>query len=84
MPVCGGMKAYNERCVKYCSQGVQTWFYQSIPSAQDPILDLGTGDRCSVTRMAGEVDVHVSPVSPAQQSHSETVDHPGGQSDINK
>ena len=42
-----------------------------------------TGDRCSVTRLAGEVDVHVSTISPAQQSHSETTDHPGGQSDTN-
>ena len=37
-----------------------------------------TGDRCSVTRLVGEVDVHVSTVSLAQQSHSETKDHPGG------
>ena len=42
-----------------------------------------TGDRCSVTRLAGEVDVHVSTVPNAQQSHSETQDHPGGQSDTN-
>ena len=27
---------------------------------------------CSVSRLAGEVNVHVSPLSPAQQSHSET------------
>ena len=37
-----------------------------------------TGDRCSVTRLVGEVDVHVSTVSLAQLSHSETKDHPGG------
>ena len=42
-----------------------------------------TSDRCSVTRLAGVVDVHVSTVSPAQQSHSETKDHPGGRSDTN-
>ena len=44
---------------------------------------LSTGDRCSVTRLAGEVDVHVSTVSPAQQSHSETQENPGGQIDTN-
>ena len=37
-----------------------------------------TGDRCSVTVLAGTVDVHVSTLSPAQQSHSETQDDPGG------
>ena len=37
-----------------------------------------TGDTSSVTRLASEVDEHVSP---AQQSHSETTDHPGGRSD---
>ena len=36
------------------------------------------GDRCSCTRLAGEVDVHVSTVSPAHQSHSESKDHLGG------
>ena len=38
MPVCGGVEAYNKRSlrVKYCSQGVQTSFYKSTPSAQDP------------------------------------------------
>ena len=39
MPVCGGMEAYNERsfCVKYRSQGVQTSFYESTPSASDSL-----------------------------------------------
>ena len=37
-----------------------------------------TGDRCSITRLAGEVNVHFSTVSPAQQSHSEVQDHSGG------
>ena len=34
---CGGVEAYNERSlhVKYRSQGVQTSFYESTPSAQD-------------------------------------------------
>ena len=36
------------------------------------------------TRLAGTIDVHVSTVSPAQQSHSEAQDHPGGQSDTNR
>ena len=38
-----------------------------------------TGDRCSVTRLAGMDDVQVSTISPAQQSHSEAQDDPGGQ-----
>ena len=42
-----------------------------------------TGSRCSVKRFAREVDIHVSTVSPAQQSHSETKDHPGGRFDTN-
>ena len=37
-----------------------------------------TGDRCLVTGLAGEVDVHVSTISPAQRSHSEAQDHPDG------
>ena len=39
------------------------------------------GDRCPVTGLAGEVDVHVSTFSPVQQSHSEAQDHSGGQGD---
>ena len=41
MPVCGGVEVYNERSlrVKYRSQGVQTSFYESTPSAQDPLGD---------------------------------------------
>ena len=35
---------------------------------------MSTGDRCSVTRRAGVVDVHLSTVSPAQQSHSQAQD----------
>ena len=42
-----------------------------------------TGDRCSVTRLAGEVHLYVSTVSSAQQSHSEAQDHTGGRSDTN-
>ena len=42
-----------------------------------------TGDRCSVTSLAGEVDVHVFTIPPAQQSHSEAKDHPGWSSDTN-
>ena len=34
-----------------------------------------TGDRCSVTGLAGKVDINVSTVSTAQQSHSEAQDH---------
>ena len=40
-----------------------------------------TGGRCSVSGLAGEVNVHVSAVSLAQQSHSESMCHPGGRSD---
>ena len=43
-----------------------------------------TGDRCFVTGLPGEVNVHVSTVSPAQQSHSEAQDHPDGQVDIHR
>ena len=39
------------------------------------------GDRYSITRLAGEDDVHVSTVSPAQQSQSEAQDHSGGRGD---
>ena len=37
--VYGGVEVYKERsfCVKYRSQGVQTWFYESIPSASDSL-----------------------------------------------
>ena len=40
-----------------------------------------TGDRCSITRLAAVVNVHVSTISPAQQSHSEAQDDPGGRGD---
>ena len=33
---------------------------------------------CSVSGLAGEVNVHVSPIPPAQQSHSEASIHSGG------
>ena len=37
-----------------------------------------TGDTCSVSGLAGTVDVHVSTLSPAHQSHSETMCQPVG------
>ena len=43
-----------------------------------------TGDRCFVTGLAGEVNVHISTVSPAQQSHSEAQDHPDGRGDTHR
>ena len=43
-----------------------------------------TGDRCFVTGLAGEVNVHVSTVSPAQQSHSGAQDHPDGRGDTHR
>ena len=43
-----------------------------------------TGDRCFVTGLAGEVNVHVSTIFPAQQSHSEAQDHPDGRGDTHR
>ena len=43
-----------------------------------------SGDRCFVTGLAGEVNVHVSTVSPAQQSHSEAQEHPDGRGDTHR
>ena len=40
-----------------------------------------TGDRCPITRLVGTINVHVSSISPAQQSHSEAQDDPGGRDD---
>ena len=40
-----------------------------------------TGGGCSVSGLAGEVGVHVSSVTPAQQGHSETTVDTGGRSD---
>ena len=45
---------------------------------------LSTGDRCFVTGLAGDVSVHVSTVSPAQQSHSEAQEHPDGRGDTHR
>ena len=36
---------------------------------------------CSVSRLAGEVNVHVSPIPHAQQGHAETMVHSGGGGD---
>ena len=36
---------------------------------------------CSVSRLAGEVNVHVSPIPTAQQGHAETTVHSGGGGD---
>ena len=44
---------------------------------------MSTGGGCSVSRLAGKVDVHVSTFSLALQSYSETVVHTGGRSDSN-
>ena len=43
-----------------------------------------TGNRCFVTGLAGEVNVHVSTVYPAQQSHSKAQDHPDGPGDTHR
>ena len=43
-----------------------------------------TGDRCFVTGLAGEVNVHVSTFPPAEQSHSEAQDHPDGRGDTHR
>ena len=42
-----------------------------------------TGSGCSVSRLAGKVNVHVSTISLAQQSYSETTVHAGGRSNFN-
>ena len=50
------------------------------PSSPVYISDSGvtsTDDRCSDTRLAGMVDVHVPTISCVLQSHSETMCHPG-------
>ena len=56
--------------------------YHSPQHASSPVYisssgALSTGSRCSVTRLAGEVHVHVSTVSPVQQSHLEAQDQLG-------
>ena len=40
-----------------------------------------TGGGCSVTRLAGEINLHVSADSSAQQDHSEITGHPSSRSD---
>ena len=42
---------------------------------------ISTGGGCSVSGLAGEVDVHVSSIFPAQQSYSGTTGDTGGRSD---
>ena len=42
--------------------------HRVFPSLFLRLWSLSTGNRCSVTRLGGEVDVHVFTVSPAQQS----------------
>ena len=43
-----------------------------------------TAHRCFVTGLAGVVNVHVSTISPAQQSRSEAKDHPYGRGDTHR
>ena len=57
--------------------------FKLLPSSVH-ISDSGatsTGGGCSVSGLAGEVDVHVSSVSPAQQGYSETTVDTGGRGD---
>ena len=42
-----------------------------------------TGDRCPITELAVKANVHVSTISPAQQSHSEAQDHLRTRADTN-
>ena len=59
---------------------------QQHSSSPDYVSDpraSSTGDSCSVTELAGKVDVHVSTVSPTKQSHSETWVHSGGRGNTN-
>ena len=39
--------------------------------------DSSTGNRCSITSLAGTVDVHVFPISLTEKGHSETSSHSG-------
>ena len=41
----------------------------------------GPSGGCSFSGLAGEVNVHVSPIPPGQQGHSETAVHSGGGGD---
>ena len=43
---------------------------------------MSTSSGCSVSGLAGKIDVHVSTISPAQQSHSETTGHTGGRGNL--
>ena len=55
-----------------------------LPPSSVHVSDSGatsTGGGCSVSGLAGEVNVHVSPVSPAPQGYSETTVDTGGRSD---
>ena len=56
--LCGGAEAYNERslCVKYLNQGVQTLFYESTPSTQDP---LGNKISSGARRNSGHVGTNI-------------------------
>ena len=55
--------------------------HASLPVYVSSSIALSTGDRCPVTVLAREVDVHVFTISPAQQSHSEAQDPSGGPGD---
>ena len=43
----------------------------------------GSGGGCSVSGLAGKIDVHVSIISPVQQSYSETTGHTGSRGNSN-
>ena len=74
--------------IEFSSFGELQW-WTCLPQSQHlptsvHVSDSGassSGGRCSVSRLAGEIDVHVSTVPSAQQSHSETAGHPGSRSD---
>ena len=55
--------------------------YTSSPVCVSSSGTLSTGDRCPIIGLAGEVDVHVSTVSPAKQSYSEAQDQSDGRGD---
>ena len=55
-----------------------------LPPSSDHVSSSGAkgpSGGCSVSRLAGEVNVHVSPIPPAQQGHAETTVHSGGGGD---
>ena len=75
MPFCGGVEAYNKRSllVKYRSQGVQTSFYESTPSAQDP---LGGSDSQGLIEDSGNARANI-PIASKEHNLRDNSRHSG-------